>query len=113
MNLIKLEPMSRLLHLMLIVVPLMIGAPLPASAQTRALPDFVELAEKQSPSVVNISTIQNGRGKAVVNGFPMDPNDPAFEIFRRFFPQPPSGMQQQPENRSLVPVSSSAPTATS
>ena len=101
MNLIKLEPMSRLLHLMLIVVPLMIGAPLPASAQTRALPDFVELAEKQSPSVVNISTIQNGRGKAVVNGFPMDPNDPAFEIFRRFFPQPPSGMQQQPENRSL------------
>ncbi len=101
MNLIKLEPMSRLLHLMLIVVPLMIGTPLPASAQTRALPDFVELAEKQSPSVVNISTIQNGRGKAVVNGFPMDPNDPAFEIFRRFFPQPPSGMQQQPENRSL------------
>jgi serine protease Do len=86
---------------MLIVVPLMIGTPLPASAQTRALPDFVELAEKQSPSVVNISTIQNGRGKAVVNGFPMDPNDPAFEIFRRFFPQPPSGMQQQPENRSL------------
>lgn len=70
-------------------------------AQSRGLPDFVELAEKQSPSVVNISTVQNGRGKAV-NGFPADPNDPAFEIFRRFFPQAPGGMQpQQPENRSL------------
>jgi serine protease Do len=73
----------------------------PVFAQSRGLPDFVELAEKQSPSVVNISTVQNGRGRAV-NGFPMDPTDPAFEIFRRFFPQPPGGMQpQQPENRSL------------
>lgn len=70
-------------------------------AQSRGLPDFVDLAEKQSPSVVNISTVQNGRAKAT-NGFPMDPTDPAFEIFRRFFPQPPGGMQpQQPENRSL------------
>jgi serine protease Do len=69
-------------------------------AQNRGLPDFVDLAEKQSPSVVNISTVQNGRGKAT-NGFPMDPTDPAYEIFRRFFPQPPGGMQQQPENRSL------------
>ena len=81
-----------------LVVPFV---PTPVAAQTRALPDFVELAEKQSPSVVNISTVQNGRGKAVVNGFPMDPSDPAFEIFRRFFPQPPGGPQPQPENRSL------------
>lgn len=101
MNLIKSSRMSRLIRLMAIVVSWMIVMPLPASAQTRALPDFVELAEKQSPSVVNISTIQNGRGKATANGFPMDPSDPAFEIFRRFFPQPPSGLQQQPENRSL------------
>ena len=72
-----------------------------AQAQSRALPDFVELAEKQSPSVVNISTVQNGRAKAT-NGFPMDPTDRAYEIFRRFSPQPPGGMQpQQPENRSL------------
>ena len=83
------------------IVVLLIGLSGPITAQTRALPDFVELAEKQSPSVVNISTIQNGRGKAVANGFPMDPSDPAFEIFRRFFPQPPGGLQQQPENRSL------------
>ena len=75
---------------------------LPATAQTRGLPDFVELAEKQSPSVVNISTVQNGRGKAAANsGYPMDPNDPAFEIFRRFFPQAPGNGQPQQENRSL------------
>ena len=74
---------------------------LPATAQTRGLPDFVELAEKQSPSVVNISTVQTSRGKPVANGFPMDPNDPASEIFRRFFPQAPGGQQPQQENRSL------------
>lgn len=91
----------RLLNLLLVAMMIGFCTPLSVSAQTRTLPDFVELAEKQSPSVVNISTIQNGRGKATANGFPMDPNDPAFEIFRRFFPQVPGGIQQQPENRSL------------
>lgn len=85
----------------LLVLSLLFAVVLPAAAQTRGLPDFVELAERQSPSVVNISTVQNGRGKATSNGFPMDPSDPAFEIFRRFFPQAPGGGQQQPENRSL------------
>ena len=70
-------------------------------AQSRGLPDFVELAEKQSPSVVNISTVQNSRGRATSNGFPMDPTDPAYEIFRRFFPQAPGNGQPQQENRSL------------
>ena len=87
--------------LQILIFTLAICLTWPATAQTRGLPDFVELAEKQSPSVVNISTLQNGRGKAAASGLPMDPSDPAFEIFRRFFPQPPSGMQQQPENRSL------------
>ena len=90
-----------LLRVLLITVVVGLGSPLTVSAQTRGLPDFVELAEKQSPSVVNISTVQNGRAKAATNGFPMDPSDPAFEIFRRFFPQAPGGIQQQPENRSL------------
>ena len=90
-----------LLRVLLIPVVVGLGSPLTVSAQTRGLPDFVELAEKQSPSVVNISTVQNGRAKAATNGFPMDPSDPAFEIFRRFFPQAPGGIQQQPENRSL------------
>ena len=90
----------RLTHLLM--VSMFIGLmPYTAFAQSRVFPDFVELAEKQSPSVVNISTVQNGRSKSAANGFPMDPSDPAFEIFRRFFPQPPGGMQQAPENRSL------------
>ncbi len=95
------QSIQQFLRISLLCVCLSLGAFSHAAlAQTRGLPDFVELAEKQSPSVVNISTVQNGRGKAT-NGFPMDPADPAYEIFRRFFPQPPGGMQQQPENRSL------------
>lgn len=91
--------LTRLLNLLIISV--LMAVALPAVSQTRGLPDFVDLAERQSPSVVNISTLQNGRNKAATNGFPMDPSDPAFEIFRRFFPQAPGGIQQQPENRSL------------
>lgn len=93
--------LTRLLNLLMVVCAMVLVMPSPVSAQTRGLPDFVELAEKQSPSVVNISTIQNGRGRAAANAFPMDPSDPAFEIFRRFFPQSPGGVQPQPENRSL------------
>lgn len=39
-----------------------------ALAQTRGLPDFTDLAEKQGPAVVNISTTQVMRGdrKSVV-----------------------------------------------
>ena len=97
----KSNRLSRLFNALITVLVMTVAAPSIVVAQTRGLPDFVELAEKQSPSVVNISTVQNGRGKAVVNGLPMDPSDPAFEIFRRFFPQAPGGIQQQPENRSL------------
>src|SRR5574343_851014 len=98
MKLVMPQSIKQFLRLSLICLSLL--SVTMVQAQSRGLPDFVDLAEKQSPSVVNISTVQNGRGKAT-NGFPMDPTDPAFEIFRRFFPQPPGGMQQQPENRSL------------
>ncbi len=60
------------------------------NAQTRGLPDFTELVEKQGASVVNISTTQiirdnrNGQG-----AFPLDENDPMFEFFRRFMPRQP------------------------
>lgn len=99
MKLVMPQSIKQFLRLSLICLSLL--SVTMVQAQSRGLPDFVDLAEKQSPSVVNISTVQNGRGK-VTNGFPVDPTDPAFEIFRRFFPQPPGGMQpQQPENRSL------------
>src|SRR5574343_75884 len=99
MKLVMPQSIKQFLRLSLICLSLL--SVTMVQAQSRGLPDFVDLAEKQSPSVVNISTVQNGRSKAT-NGFPVDPTDPAFEIFRRFFPQPPGGMQpQQPENRSL------------
>ena len=50
----------------------------------KELPDFTELAEKQGPSVVNISVTQVVQSQGV-GGFPGMPNDEAFnELFRRF-----------------------------
>lgn len=71
-------------------------------AQTRGLPDFTELAEKQGPAVVNISTTQVIRGPAQMMPFPFDENDPAFEFFKRFIPRNPGGgMPRDFENKSL------------
>jgi serine protease Do len=71
-------------------------------AQTRGLPDFTELAEKQGPAVVNISTTQVIRGQAQVMPLPFDENDPAFEFFKRFIPRNPGGgMPRDFENKSL------------
>jgi len=54
------------------------------SAIAKELPDFTELAEKQGPSVVNISVTQVVQSQGV-GGFPGMPNDEAFnELFRRF-----------------------------
>lgn len=71
-------------------------------AQTRGLPDFSELAEKQGPAVVNISTTQTVRGQAQAMPFPFDENDPAFEFFKRFIPRNPGGaIPRDFENKSL------------
>lgn len=71
-------------------------------AQTRGLPDFSELAERQGPAVVNISTTQVVRGQAQMMPFPFDENDPAFEFFKRFVPRlPGGGMPRDFENKSL------------
>jgi len=72
-----------------------------AVAQSRGLPDFTELAEKQGPAVVNISTTQVTRGNQAMP-FPFDENDPAFEFFKRFIPRPPGGATFcEFENKSL------------
>ncbi len=61
-----------------------------AQAQSRGLPDFTELVEKQGPAVVNISTTQSTRGNARgAHPFPFDEDDPMFEFFRRFIPRQP------------------------
>lgn len=62
---------------------------LAAPAQTRALPDFTGLVEKQGPAVVNISTTQVLRNNARSPQFPFDEDDPMAELFRRFFPRQP------------------------
>lgn len=73
-----------------------------ASAQTRGLPDFSELAEKQGAAVVNISTTQVVRGHNQLMPFPFDESDPAFEFFKRFIPRHPGGTAPRDfENKSL------------
>jgi serine protease Do len=73
-----------------------------AFAQTRGLPDFSELAEKQGPAVVNISTTHVVRGQSQMKPFPFDENDPAFEFFKRFVPRSPNGaVPHDFENKSL------------
>jgi len=72
-----------------------------AVAQTRGLPDFTELAERQGPAVVNISTTQVTRSNQTTP-FPFDENDPAFEFFKRFIPRNPGGATPREfENKSL------------
>ena len=77
-----------------------------APAQTRGLPDFTELVEKQGPAVVNISTTQSARSRGGgAQPFPFDENDPMYEFFRRFVPRHPGapgfGSPRDFETRSL------------
>ncbi len=63
------------------------------SAQTKELPDFTDLVEKQGPAVVNISTTQIIQS---TQGFPNIPeDDPFYEFFRRFAPQIPREQESQ------------------
>ncbi len=58
---------------------LAMSAPPAVIAQSRELPDFTDLADKWSPSVVNIRTVERGR---ITGGTEIDPN--MEEFFRRF-----------------------------
>jgi serine protease Do len=64
-------------------------------AQGRDLPDFADLAEKQGPAVVNISTTSTVRGNQQLP--PGAEDDPFFDFFRRFGPPQP----REYEARSL------------
>jgi serine protease Do len=60
--------------------------PLAALAQ---LPDFTDLVEKQGPTVVNISTTQTVRSPLGSPQMPqLQEDDPFYEFFRRFVPNP-------------------------
>jgi serine protease Do len=78
-----------------ILMAVLLLAPLSVFAQTATLPDFADLAEKQGPSVVNISTTQTVRANQPAP--PGAEEDPFFDFFRRFGPQTP----REYEARSL------------
>jgi serine protease Do len=62
-------------------------------AQASGLPDFTVLVETQGPAVVNVVTTRSARsgpGNAL-------PDDPLFDFFRRFMPNPPA--EPDPESR--------------
>jgi serine protease Do len=78
-----------------LVLALLVAAPLSVWAQPRELPDFADLAERQGPAVVNISTTSTVRGQ---QGLPPGAEeDPFFDFFRRFGPPQP----REYESRSL------------
>ena len=68
-------------------------------AQTRGLPDFADLVEKQGGAVVNIGTTRVMR-TGVFPQLPFDEDDPMFDFFRRFMPRQP-GSPREFENKSL------------
>jgi serine protease Do len=65
----------------------------------RELPDFADLVERTGPAVVNIRTTELARARSGQPQIPeLDPNDPFYEFFRRFFP--PGQMPGQPRGQS-------------
>jgi len=79
--------LSRLVLAVLFLLPFQAGA---------QLPDFTELVEKQGPAVVNISTTQTARNPLASQLPNVPEDDPFFEFFRRFVPNPgPREFQSQ------------------
>ncbi len=69
-----------------IVLFVILLLPLSVAAQ---LPDFTDLVEKQGPTVVNISTTQTVRNPLGLPQIPqLQEDDPFYEFFRRFIPNP-------------------------
>jgi len=82
---------------------LMLWSPSALFAQGRELPDFTELAERQGPTVVNVSTTQMRERRSSSQAPNIEEDDPLYDFFRRFVPRPP-GPGQPPrelESRSL------------
>ena len=87
-----------------LLVWLLLWVPGALYAQGRELPDFTELAEKQGPTVVNISTTQKLERRASPQNPNIEEDDPLYDFFRRFVPRPPGGGAPGPrdyESRSL------------
>ena len=76
----------------------LIGESAPEGRTGNALPDFVALAKRMKPVVVNISTTQVGESRGQQEfGSPFGDDDPFNDFWRRFFggPMPRGGPQRQ------------------
>jgi len=80
---------------------LLTGAPL-TQAQPATMPDFADLVERTAPAVVNIRTSSKvgmnlpGQGQGQGQMPELDENDPFYDFFHRFFPQPGPGQRPGP-----------------
>jgi serine protease Do len=76
-----------------------------ALAQPATFPDFTELVERTAPAVVNIRTTARIPQSHLQQPPDQDENDPGFDFFRRFFPQPgpQPGPRQGPAPRNPRP----------
>jgi serine protease Do len=75
--------LKRLILALIFLVPLQVAA---------QLPDFTDLVEKYGAAVVNISTTQTNKTAMAGRGGPNIPeDDPFYEFFRRFMPNPGPG----------------------
>ncbi len=95
-----------------LLAPVALSAPSPVLAQSvaRQLPDFTQLVEQTGGAVVNIRTTERAGKRQAPQGLNelIDPNDPFYEFFRRFFPpgtvpgmpQDPQGSQPQVPGQS-------------
>src|SRR5688572_7914466 len=77
---------------------LMLAVPAAGAAQ---LPDFTDLVERQGPAVVNISTSQSVRNPLLPQVPNLQEDDPFYEFFRRFMPQPGPGTPREFQSQSL------------
>lgn len=78
---------TRLLFAICLAVPLAVRA---------QLPDFTDLVEREGPAVVNISTTQSVRSPLLPQVPNLQEDDPFYEFFRRFMPEPgPREFQSQ------------------
>ena len=81
---------------------------MPAAAQNRTLPDFTDLVEQVSPSVVNIRTSE--KAKAAVAGGGSGIDEQMLEFFRRFgIPVPPNMPRGPRSDRAPAPQEEAQP----
>ncbi len=80
----------------------------PAAAQNRLLPDFTDLVEQVSPSVVNIRTSEKTKAAVAGGGSGMD--EQMLEFFRRFgIPVPPNMPRGPRSDRAPAPQEDAQP----